>query len=500
MKKILAVVLCLLLAGSMLPVSAAALEFPETGILENVVEVVAEAEEAAEIPTADAEESSEDVPEEAEVSAADTVLDMADVSGFAVKLPAGKAVTNSETFAAGVLPVKTMAAGEKAPVLLTAGSVPTVETLVRLMKYVVGAESDMTLAEADFNGDGVADVLDVIGLAKLVAELAPPTGWVDGEDGYRYYYTEDGVMLADTWAEIDGETYFFDADGAMLTGGIWNIDGEGYYFGEDGAMHTGWLEVEDVKLYFKEDGTLTWDEWLQIDGEWYYFDSYGYVVTGWQYINGKWYFLDENGVMLHDTTVNGYHLGSSGALTDSLYGYSNGYYYYDLLFNDGTVVRVTGINLKLESKHNYYRNETTEQAVMADAVCKYYADEIMVMPELTSDLDRVMAATYIAKTYSDACTYGNDSAGHYRSPYGVFWAGVYTCAGSTRALGRILDYMGFSWTHANENQYQHQWCELYMDGYFGYADGMGGFAGYGEYGSGYDGNGMYFDGENWVPV
>ena len=59
-------------------------------------------------------------------------------------------------------------------------------------------------------------------------------------------------------------------------------------------------------------------------------------------------------------------------------------------------------------------------------------------------------------------------------------AGVYTCAGTTRALGRVLDYMGYGWQHVNENKWVHQWCIMTMDGQTRYADGMGGIAGYGE--------------------
>ena len=105
------------------------------------------------------------------------------------------------------------------------------------------------------------------------------------------------------------------------------------------------------------------------------------------------------------------------------------------------------------SGHNYYKGVTKEQAAAADA-------------------DK-----------------------HYRSPYGVFVAGVYTCAGTTRALGRVLDYMGYSWQHVNENKWSHQWCIVTMDGQTGYADGMGGIAGYGEMVSGMtlaDGRTIYF--------
>ena len=105
------------------------------------------------------------------------------------------------------------------------------------------------------------------------------------------------------------------------------------------------------------------------------------------------------------------------------------------------------------------------------------------------------AATEIVKQYCDADTYGMDTTKYYRSPYGVFIAGVYTCAGSTRALGRILDYMGFEWQHTHENQNRHQWCVLTMDGQTGYADGIAGIAGYGTMTNGMtlpDGSMLYF--------
>ncbi|MBQ9136033.1 MAG: SH3 domain-containing protein [Lachnospiraceae bacterium] len=148
-----------------------------------------------------------------------------------------------------------------------------------------------------------------------------------------------------------------------------------------------------------------------------------------------------------------------------------------------------------DSIHNYYKNLTSEQAEAADAVAKQIADSIMSNAAYTTDLERVNAAAQTVAAYCGQCTYGSDAAKWYRSPYGVFVGGVYTCAGSTRALGRVLDFMGFNWQHVNENQNAHQWCVLVMDGQTGFADGMGGFAGYGEMISGMtlpDGRIIYF--------
>ena len=89
------------------------------------------------------------------------------------------------------------------------------------------------------------------------------------------------------------------------------------------------------------------------------------------------------------------------------------------------------------------------------------------------------AASIIYREYNLHNTYGTDANKYYRGPYGVFIAGVYTCAGGARALGRVLDFMGYDWEHANPNQWTHQWCIENMDGKTGYADAMGYGCGFG---------------------
>lgn len=145
--------------------------------------------------------------------------------------------------------------------------------------------------------------------------------------------------------------------------------------------------------------------------------------------------------------------------------------------------------------HNYYKNLTAQQAAEADAMAKLIADLILADPSYTTDYQKIDVAAQVVAGLCRQAVYGSDTTKYYRSPYGVFIAGVYTCAGSTRALGRVLDYMGYSWEHAHENENRHQWCVVTMDGQTGYADGMGGFAGYGEMKSGMklpDGRVIYF--------
>ena len=135
--------------------------------------------------------------------------------------------------------------------------------------------------------------------------------------------------------------------------------------------------------------------------------------------------------------------------------------------------------------HTYYNNHiTADQAAQADAIAKSIADRITSNKAYTTDLERVSAAARIVAQYAAKGRYGADDNKYYRTPYGLFVTGNFTCAGTTRSLGRVLEFMGYEWTHVNENEWLHQWNVLYMDGKIGYADAAvipTGRAGYGEY-------------------
>lgn len=143
--------------------------------------------------------------------------------------------------------------------------------------------------------------------------------------------------------------------------------------------------------------------------------------------------------------------------------------------------------------HNYYKGLTAEQAAAGDAIAKQIADSVMANSAYTTDLQRVNAAAQIVQGYCKNELYGADANKYYRSPYGVFVTGNWTCAGATRAMGRVLDFMGYSWTHVNENQWAHQWCVLTMDGQIGFAEGTCGCAKYGDWNDYFwtDGNAVY---------
>ncbi len=120
-------------------------------------------------------------------------------------------------------------------------------------------------------------------------------------------------------------------------------------------------------------------------------------------------------------------------------------------------------------------SEQDQKNAQAREVAQQIADSITG----NSDLEKVRQAAQIVAEYSWNAVYTTEDP-DYQTAYGVLCKGVYTCAGSTRALGLVLECMGYSWSHVNENQWSHQWCSVVMDGQQGWADGMGGIADYGE--------------------
>ena len=53
-------------------------------------------------------------------------------------------------------------------------------------------------------------------------------------------------------------------------------------------------------------------EWKQNSTGWWNSKGSSWSV-GWDQINGKWYYFNSDGYMVHDTTIDGYKLGSDGA-------------------------------------------------------------------------------------------------------------------------------------------------------------------------------------------
>ena len=58
-------------------------------------------------------------------------------------------------------------------------------------------------------------------------------------------------------------------------------------------------------------------EWKQDDTGWWYTEGNSFV-TGWMEIDGTWYYFKEDGYMAHDTTIDGYVIGSDGGWIQSI--------------------------------------------------------------------------------------------------------------------------------------------------------------------------------------
>jgi len=92
--------------------------------------------------------------------------------------------------------------------------------------------------------------------------------------------------------------------------------------------------------------------------------------------------------------------------------------------------------------------------------------------------------SFEAQLQGVAAAVGNVAAGakygqnlsHYADPYGLLVLGHYTCAGTTRTVGLLLDQLGISWTHENANSQTHQWVGVKHNGQSYIVDGMAGGA------------------------
>ena len=138
---------------------------------------------------------------------------------------------------------------------------------------------------------------------------------------------------------------------------------------------------------------------------------------------------------------------------------------------------------------------TREQEIAARSVAYQLAQSIydIVKPKHDAYKDgdhikMVAYATGIVKAYCDLGTYTTEGK-IYRTAYGVFIGGQYSCAGATRALGLILDYLDaiatddppLKWVHVNENKWDDQWCQIVCDKHEAYADPIQPWAGYGKH-------------------
>ena len=154
------------------------------------------------------------------------------------------------------------------------------------------------------------------------------TGFVNGSDGYTYYY--NNTVLALGFTKIGGDYYIFNSysgkmykDATMWVGSNdYGIASSLYYFGADGKMSVPDTEngkksivEKDGKLYFTIDGAYMTSGLYELDGEYYYVQNNGELAAnktvwvdnknGLIPEKGNWYAFDESGKLIKTGFVNG---------------------------------------------------------------------------------------------------------------------------------------------------------------------------------------------------
>ena len=139
------------------------------------------------------------------------------------------------------------------------------------------------------------------------AWLGEKGGWIKLIDNYgeiKWYYAEQGGVLATGWKKINNEWYYFSENsfdvGVMTANGSRFINGKHYLFNSSGALSKGgWVKVE-----------YSWG-----DIRWYYANSDGTIKTGWVKDGNTWYYMHSSGAMAANEYVGGYWLNGNGSWT-----------------------------------------------------------------------------------------------------------------------------------------------------------------------------------------
>ncbi|WP_034443477.1 hypothetical protein [Butyrivibrio sp. AE2032] len=167
------------------------------------------------------------------------------------------------------------------------------------------------------------------------------------------------------------------------------------------------------------------------------------------------------------------------------------------------------------------------QEDLARSIAKQIADHVYTQVTTKGKGTQIEMVAYATGMVSAYCSVGrhltNDEAKKaknkdYRTAYGVFISREYTSAGSTRALGLVLDYLDglcqennakvykqqeedkaagktsntnnnatiyppLKWVHVNANKWDDQWCQVVCDNHEAYADANPTYAsaGYGKH-------------------
>ena len=161
------------------------------------------------------------------------------------------------------------------------------------------------------------------------------TGWVDCEEGRRYFSPKTLTMQTDI-SQIGTSEYYFDWNGYLQTGFVQTPGGLYYAPGEDGALVFGRVDVGGREYYFSEDGRRI-DGVAEIDGAaWYLKDNvfcYGWIDDA----EGNTFYSTEQGLLKGKQKLDGrqYCFEDDYCLARGWITREDGRYYFE---SDGAMV------------------------------------------------------------------------------------------------------------------------------------------------------------------
>ncbi len=227
-------------------------------------------------------------------------------------------------------------------------------------------------------------------------------GWVNGDDGFWYYY-ENGEAISDQIYQVGDSYYGFDYDGRMCTGyfGLydytigelkyyaanpdgtliknqWYVDettGDKFYLGDDYVAYCdGYYSVgvEGNTYYFHSDGRLAESDWaMVIDGKNYginYKTGEKFLLTeGWNTVGASKFYV-KNGEIVMDGVTKPLMIDDKYYIFDSMTG---------ALFTGSSVgfyldTKYIIYQVHTESDYSLYRNEWYE---LFDGKKRYFSDD-----------------------------------------------------------------------------------------------------------------------------
>ena len=138
-------------------------------------------------------------------------------------------------------------------------------------------------------------------------------------DGKKYYLNATTGVLKRGWLVLNGYKYYMDPETGAMQTGLTKVGNVSYYFSTStGILRQGWVIVNTKKKYFADPRTgVLIKGWLSVNGNRYYMGDDHAPVYGWKNIRGNWYYFNtRTGVMVKNTTMNGYIFNSSGVCTN----------------------------------------------------------------------------------------------------------------------------------------------------------------------------------------